>query len=68
MLNNVTKVWENSADPDQTAPIGPVWSGSTLCVILTVSLDTSKDSQTDLVKFYVQTGFQVPSSENVAIN
>ena len=30
-------------------------------------LDTSKDSQTDLVKFYMQTGFQVTSSEKVVI-
>ena len=25
--------WENSADPDQTAPRGAVWSGSTLFAI-----------------------------------
>ena len=27
------QVWANSADPDQTAPIGGVWSGSTLFAI-----------------------------------
>ena len=37
-------------DQDQTTP---VWSGSTQFAILSVFLDTSKDSQTDLVKFYV---------------
>ena len=35
------------------APIGAVWLGFTLIAILSVLLDTSKDSQTDLVKFYV---------------
>ena len=30
-----------------------VWSGSTLFAKLSVLLDTAKDSQTDLVKFYV---------------
>ena len=44
------KVWANSVDLDQTAPIG---SGATLFAILTVLLDTSKDNQTDLVKIYV---------------
>ena len=41
-------------DPDQT--IGAVSSGSTLFAILSVLLDTSKDSKTDLVKFYVNYG------------
>ena len=41
--------WANSVDPDQTAPKGAVWSGSTLFAILSVLLETSKDSQTDLV-------------------
>ena len=27
------QVWENSADPDQTAPRGAIWSGSTLFAI-----------------------------------
>ena len=30
-------VWANSADPDQTAPRGAVWSGSTLFAIPSVS-------------------------------
>ena len=29
--------WANSADPDQTAPTGAVWSGSTLFAILSAS-------------------------------
>ena len=29
--------WENSADPDQTAPRGAVWSGSTLFAIPSAS-------------------------------
>ena len=38
MYRNVPKfsdreVWANSADPDQTAPRGAVWSGSTLFAI-----------------------------------
>ena len=45
--------WANSADPDQTAPKGAVWSGSTLFAILSVLLETFKENQTDLVKFYV---------------
>ena len=51
MLNYSDKnVWANSVDPDQTAPIGAVWSGSTLFAILSVLLDTSsKDNQTYLV-------------------
>ena len=28
-----SQVWANSADPDQTAPRGAVWSGSTLFAI-----------------------------------
>ena len=31
------QVWANSADPDQTAPRGAVWSGSTLFAILSAS-------------------------------
>ena len=31
------QVWANSADADQTAPRGAVWSGSTLFAILSVS-------------------------------
>ena len=36
---NDPKVWDrqvcaNSVDPDQTAPLGAVWSGSTLFAIL----------------------------------
>ena len=27
-------IWANSADPDQTAPRGAVWSGSSLFAIL----------------------------------
>ena len=30
-------VWANSADPDQTAPRGAVWSGSTLFAIPSTS-------------------------------
>ena len=45
--------WANSVDPDQTAPKGAVWSGSTLFAILSVLLETFKENQTDLVKFYV---------------
>ena len=48
------KVWANSVDTDPTAPTGAVWSGSTLFAILSVLLDLSKDSQTDLVTFYVK--------------
>ena len=29
--------WANSADPDQTAPRGAIWSGSTLFAILSAS-------------------------------
>ena len=43
----VKKVWADSVDPDQTAPIGAVWSGFTLFAILSVFLLTFKDSQTD---------------------
>ena len=55
MLNIRTRLegWANSVDPDQTAPNGAVWSGSTLFAILSVLLETFKDNQTDLVKFYV---------------
>ena len=28
-----TQAWANSADPDQTAPRGAVWSGSTLFAV-----------------------------------
>ena len=31
------QVWANSADPDQTAPLGAVWSGSTLFAIPSAS-------------------------------
>ena len=31
------QVWTNSADPDQTAPRGAVWSGSTLFAIPSAS-------------------------------
>ena len=31
------KAWANSADRDQTAPKGAVWSGSTLFAILSAS-------------------------------
>ena len=31
------QVWANSADPDQTAPTGAVWSGSTLFAIPSAS-------------------------------
>ena len=31
------QVWANSADPDQTAPKGAVWSGSKLFAIPSVS-------------------------------
>ena len=31
------QVWANSADPDQTAPTGEVWSGSTLFAIPSAS-------------------------------
>ena len=33
-----TYPWANSADPDQTAPRGAVWSGSTLFAIPSASL------------------------------
>ena len=46
---------------------GQTASISKLFAILSVVLDTSKDRQTNLVKFYLQTGFQVPSSEKVEI-
>ena len=40
----------SSVDPDQAAPpIRAVWSGSTLFDIVTILLDTTYDSQTDLV-------------------
>ena len=54
MQNIRTKVWGNGVDPYEAAPKGAVWSWSTLFVILSVLSDTSKDSQTDLVKFYVK--------------
>ena len=31
------QVWANSADPDQTAPLGAVWSASTLFAIPSAS-------------------------------
>ena len=37
------KDWANSVDPDQTAPKGAVWSGSTLFAILSVLLETFKE-------------------------
>ena len=40
-------MWANSVDSDQTAPIGAIWSGSTLFAILSILLDTSKNSQTN---------------------
>ena len=48
------KGWANSVDPDQTAPLEVVWSGSTLFAILSVLSETFKENQTDLIKFYVQ--------------
>ena len=38
--------WASSADLDQTAPKGAVWSGSTLFAILSVLFETFKDNQT----------------------
>ena len=35
------QVWANSADPDQTAPRGAVWSGSTLFAIPSASFGRS---------------------------
>ena len=35
-----TYAWAKSADPDQTAPRGAVWSGSTLFAIPSASLDS----------------------------
>ena len=32
------EIWANSADPDQTAPRGAVWSGSALFAIPSASL------------------------------
>ena len=56
ILNILTRRSEQTVDPGHTAPVGKV------------CLDTSKDRQTnDLVKFYLQTGFQVPPSEKVEI-
>ena len=40
-----TEGWANSVDPDQTAPKGAVWSGSTLFAILSVLLETFKENQ-----------------------
>ena len=56
MLNIQSSRYKQTVDPDQTAPIKAVWSGSTQFAILSVLLDTSKDIQTDLVKFYVNYG------------
>ena len=41
--------WASSVDPDQTAPKGAVWSGSTLFAILWVLLETFKENQTDFM-------------------
>ena len=40
--------WANSVDPDQTAPLGAVWSGSTLFAIHQALLDTSPGSRINL--------------------
>ena len=37
------QVWANSADPDQTAPRGAVWSGSTLFAIPSLSFGLSRN-------------------------
>ena len=34
--------WANSADPDQTAPRGAVWSGSALFTILSASVGSHR--------------------------
>ena len=44
LLNNVS-IYRNSAEPDQTAPRGAVWSGSTLFV--KKRLNISADDKTD---------------------
>ena len=43
----------NSVDSDQTAPKGAVWSGSTTVCHSVSTLETFKNNQKDLVKFYV---------------
>ena len=45
------QVWANSVDPDQTAPEGAVWSGSTLFAILPASLDAVLYDKTTRFKF-----------------
>ena len=39
------KGWANGVDPDQIAPKGAVWSGSTLFAILSILLETFKENQ-----------------------
>ena len=44
------QVWANSADPDQTAPRGAVWSGSTLVAIPSASFGCITLRKRDLVQ------------------
>ena len=57
--------WANSADPDQTAPRGAVWSGSTLFAIPSASfrLITLRQSHTIQILEWLQQIFWV--SENL---
>ena len=45
-----TQVWANSADPDQTAPRGAVWSGSTLFAIPSASFRCVTQRKSHLVQ------------------
>ena len=56
MLPCIFTKYSNSVDPDQTAPTGAVWSGSTLFVSLSVLLNHIKGSKTDLLNSYVNYG------------
>ena len=44
------QVWANSADPDQTAPRGAVWTGSTLFAIPSASFECITLRKSDLVQ------------------
>ena len=55
------QIWANSADPDQTAPRGAVWSGSTLFAIPSASFGCITRRNSHLVQLlgWLQINFQV---------
>ena len=57
------QVWANSADPDQTAPRGAVWSGSTLFAIPSASFGWISLRKCHLVQLlgWIQQNFGCPN-------